>query len=105
MPKTDKSCLPILKIISLNDDKELYFEFKSVGLPITSEMVETKSSTIEKNVSVVKRGTFVNRLKDIESGLSEPMLRAGISHLYLRRMLRIGDSGMHNILQANNLGK
>lgn len=105
LPETNKSCLPILKIISVNNDKELYFEFKSVGLLITPKMVETKSSSIEKNVRVVKRGTFVNRLKDIESGLSDPLLRAGISHLYLRRMLRIGDSGMHNILEANNLGK
>lgn len=43
----------------------------------------------------------MNRLQDIKKFMSTELKEAGIAHLFLRRCLRIGDAGFHNILEVD----
>lgn len=98
----DKSNLKIEKLILLPEHGEIYMQFQNVGKNETAQdMIETKTSAIETDVKVFKRGSFVNRLQDIKKFMSPELKQAAISHLYLRRCLRIGDAGFHNILQVD----
>ncbi len=61
---------------------------------LETEKVTTK---LETNVEVIKRGTFVKRVSELEEPHGEIKI-ASLQHLYLRYLLDIGDSGTHNIL-------
>ena len=57
-------------------------------------------TTSIETMNVIKRCSFVSRISELTS-LSTDLQKACMSHLILRRMLRIGDSGLHNILLIN----
>lgn len=87
------------KVDEGNNIGEFYLHFKNVG------STHLQPSSIQHKVSefqtcdVIDRGAFVKRVSEIEDkDLSDEVLQASVSHLILRRFLRIGDSGLHNIL-------
>jgi hypothetical protein len=92
----------VIKIDNLN---EYYLKQKSMGNLSTSEddheIVTTK---IETNVKVLRRGSHVNRLIELEKDESnfqddpKEIYQACLQHFYLRYILNIGDSGTWNIL-------
>jgi hypothetical protein len=55
--------------------------------------------TEPEGARVIPRGGHVNRLIELQE-LEGDVLRAAISHLFLRRCLKIGDSGFHNVLKC-----
>ena len=80
-----------------------YFVMKNVGKfeNIKSQM---KTSSIEENVEIIDRNSFVNRVSeiDLDPNVSKDTLLATLQHLYFRYILNIGDSGPHNILVRND---
>jgi hypothetical protein len=92
-------------VIKINHTNEYYLKQKSLGKLSTSEddheIVTTK---VETNVKVLRRGSHVHRLIELEKDEAnfqdddKQILQACIQHFYLRYLLNIGDSGTWNIL-------
>lgn len=104
-----KSALPIKRVLVVKDkDKKkkesVYLEFDNVGSfdKIRSSMT---SSKLEKDVQVCDRGSFVNRISEMVNGCPKKIMKASLCHLFLRRALNVGDSGLHNILKINDITK
>ena len=87
----------------LNYGGEYYLVAKNIGKSINEEDIEIKSSTIEKDQKIIKRGAFINRIQDIDAHkLNKEQIKAILKHLYIRYILGIGDSGLHNILKRED---
>ncbi len=92
-------------IIKIVDTNEYYLKQKSLGILSTSEndyeLVRTK---VETDVKVLRRGSYVNRLIELEKDQTnfendnKQICQACVQHFYLRYLLNIGDSGTWNIL-------
>ena len=66
-------------------------------IPDQNTKIENKESKIEGNIQVYERGSFVKRITELPE-IKEEYMEAIVAHLYLRRALNIGDSGLHNML-------
>ncbi|CAF2382758.1 unnamed protein product [Rotaria sp. Silwood2] len=92
-------------IIKIDNTNEYYLKQKSLGkLPISESDHETVTTKIETNVKVLRRGSHINRLIELEKDESnfqdnkKYICQACLQHFYLRYILNIGDSGTWNIL-------
>ena len=92
-------------IIKVDNINEYYLKQNSVGKLSKSENdYETVTTKIETNVKILRRGSHVNRLIELENNESnfgnnkEQIFQACVQHFYLRYILNIGDSGTWNIL-------
>ncbi len=105
LPDHLRSIIDWDSVIKINHTNEYYLKQKSLGKLSTSEddheIVTTK---VETNVKVLRRGSHVHRLIELEKDESnfqdddKQILQACIQHFYLRYLLNIGDSGTWNIL-------
>ena len=88
-------------VIKISDVDEYYLKQKALGNLSTDEndreLVTTK---VEKNVQVLRRGSHIHRLVELENDQDNfpEIYRATIQHFYLRYLLNVGDSGTWNIL-------
>ena len=105
IPDQHRSILDWMSIIWIEDTDEYYLQHKSLGsLPQSEEEYEMVSTKVETNVKVLRRGSHVNRLIELEKDPSnfqahnDDICQACIQHCYLRYLLNIGDSGTWNIL-------
>ncbi|CAF4393902.1 unnamed protein product, partial [Adineta steineri] len=92
-------------IIKIDNTNEYYLKQKTLGKLSTTETdFETVTTKIETNVKVLRRGSHVNRLIELEKDKAnfqddyKQIFQACIQHFYLRFILHIGDSGTWNIL-------
>ncbi|CAF0844669.1 unnamed protein product [Adineta steineri] len=92
-------------IIRIDNTNEYYLKQKTLGKLSTTETdFETVTTKIETNVKVLRRGSHVNRLIELEKDKAnfqddyKQIFQACIQHFYLRFILNIGDSGTWNIL-------
>jgi hypothetical protein len=99
LPESLRTDLPILRE---EDDGSggVYLIYKNVGTEPTEKDSEISSTKIDKNVRVLRRGTFVQRVSECEksSRLTEEIARPALQHLYFRYLMGVGDSGTHNVL-------
>ena len=101
LPDNLRSVVDWHSVIKIENSEEYYLKQKSLGILSNEdgdrELVTTK---VEKDVQVLRRGSHIHRLIEIENNLenSEEIYRATIQHFYLRYLLNIGDSGTWNIL-------
>lgn len=100
-----KSIIDWHSVIKINNTNEYYLKQKSLGNLSKSENdLEIVSSKIEDNVKILRRGSHVNRLIELEKDASnfqndnKQLCQASLQHFYLRYILNIGDSGTWNIL-------
>ena len=85
--------------VILNYGGEYYLVAPNVGKPLNKDDIEIRSSTMEKDQKIIKRGAFINRILDVNANkLTKEQIKAILKHLYIRYILGIGDSGLHNIL-------
>ena len=68
-----------------------------------ASQVEEKESKIEGTVKLYERRSFVSRLNEIAL-LPNNIIDSTLTHLYIRRILNIGDSGLHNMLLVEQKG-
>ena len=99
LPECLRTDLPILRE-EIDKTGGVYLIYKNVGRRPSEEDSEIASTKIDKDVRVLRRGTFVDRVSDCEklSGPTEGVARASLQHLYFRYLMGVGDSGTHNIL-------
>lgn len=81
---------------------QFFIKSKNIGEPINFKDVEIVSTKIEENVPILKRCSYVFRASDIIDKLDTFQKKNCLYHLYLRYLLNIGDSGLHNILIGKN---
>ena len=105
VPDQHRSILDWRSIIWIEETDEYYLQHKSLGsLPQSEEDYEMVSTKVETNVKVLRRGSHVSRLIELEKdptnfqASNDDMCQACIQHFYLRYLLNIGDSGTWNIL-------
>ena len=103
LSKEMRSALPIKRLLKAKNGAEgdIYIEFDNVG-DHSKMKVSKKSSKIQPEHEVCERDSFVNRVSEIIGSCSMPIKKASICHLYLRRVLNVGDSGFHNILKIED---
>ena len=92
------SILNIDKILYL--DSDYYIVSKNIGNKnlLKSENIKIVSSKLESNIKIYPRG-IIKRISDLDEALLTTDIKLAIlQHLYLRYLLNIGDSGLHNIL-------
>lgn len=100
---------PSVRII----DEQRYVQWRDVGQDITDADVEMKDSALAQNVPVIKRNVHVWQLsqwlKHHHHQLDPELTRHAVSHMYLRYLLKIGDTGPWNMLveleQASSSGE
>jgi hypothetical protein len=105
VPDHLRSIMDWESVIKIDHTDEYYLKQKCIGKLSTSnddhEIVTTK---VEINVKVLRRGSHVNRLIELEKDESnfqdddKHIFQACVQHFYLRFILNIGDSGTWNIL-------
>jgi hypothetical protein len=89
--------------ISILENNEFYFiQTKNIGKKIKDQDIEWTNTKIETNVPILKRCSYINRASDYLYLMDTLQKRNCLFHLYLRYLLNIGDSGLHNILVADN---
>ncbi|CAF3838191.1 unnamed protein product, partial [Rotaria sordida] len=105
IPDHLRSIIDWHSVIKIDNINEYYLKQKSLGklstLESDHEVVTTK---IETNIKVLRRGSHINRLIELENDKSnfqndkKYLCQACLQHFYLRYILNIGDSGTWNIL-------
>lgn len=77
-----------------------YLVYENVGMPPKQTDAKRASTKIDRDVLVLGRGTFVQRVSDRERAgeLTTQQAEAALQHLYFRYLMNVGDSGTHNIL-------
>ncbi|CAF0994819.1 unnamed protein product [Rotaria sordida] len=105
IPDHLRSIIDWHSVIKIDDINEYYLKQKSLGklstLESDHEVVTTK---VETNIKVLRRGSHINRLIELENDKSnfqndkKYLCQACLQHFYLRYILNIGDSGTWNIL-------
>jgi len=95
--------IPIV-LLTCNDyfSGQYFIKSKNIGQKINDKDVEIVSTKIEENVPILKRCSYVFRASDIIHKLDTLQKKNCLYHLYLRYLLNIGDSGLHNILIGKN---
>ena len=90
---SEKSTIPF-EVLVLNSGL-VYLKFQNVGLKISIDQNENR---------VLSRSTFVHRLNDLKPPIDTDLREGALTHLFLRRCLFIGDSGLWNILKIEKDG-
>jgi predicted nucleic acid-binding OB-fold protein len=87
-------------IIKIENTNQYYLKQKSLGkLSDSEDDYELVTTKIETDVKVLRRGSHVHRLIELEKDQSDKQIsQASVQHFYLRYLLNIGDSGTWNIL-------
>jgi len=93
-------------VIKIDNNNEYYLKQKSLGKLSKSENAyELVTTKVETDVKVLRRGSHINRLIELEKDQSnfqndgkQQICQACLQHFYLRYILNIGDSGTWNIL-------
>lgn len=105
LPDNLRSIVDWHSIIKIDNTNDYYLKQKSLGtLTISENDYETVSTKIETDVKVLRRGSHINRLIELENdesyfqGDTKNIRLACLQHFYLRYILNIGDSGTWNIL-------
>jgi hypothetical protein len=90
--------LPIELTVCDDYPDQYFIKSKNIGQNISLKDIEIVSTKIESNVPVTKRCTYIYRASDKIDRLDTLQKKNCLYHLYLRFLLNIGDSGLHNIL-------
>jgi hypothetical protein len=105
IPEHLRSIIDWHSVIKIDNTDQYYLKQKSIGkLPTSEDDLEMVTTKVETNVKVLRRGSHVNRLIELEKDQSnfegdiKPIYQACVQHFYLRYLLNIGDSGTWNIL-------
>ena len=96
LPPEERSYIPIEQI--LRSEKSVYLQFDNIGESKGYETEYKTTTTEPEGAQIIKRGSHVHRVIDLDDPLDPKVAKAAISHLFLRRALKIGDSGFHNII-------
>ncbi|CAF0887041.1 unnamed protein product [Adineta ricciae] len=105
IPDQFRSIVDWYSIVKITNTNDYYLKQKALGQLSTEENDhEIMTTKIESNVKVLRRGSHINRLNELEKEKSnfqdenKQILQACLQHMYLRYLLNIGDSGTWNIL-------
>ncbi|UJR35062.1 hypothetical protein I4U23_027838 [Adineta vaga] len=105
IPDQYRSIVDWHSIIKITNTNDYYLKQKTLGqLSIDEDQYEIVTTKVESNVKVLRRGSHVNRLNELEKDESnfrnenKEILPACLQHMYLRYLVNIGDSGTWNIL-------
>lgn len=104
VPDRLRSDLPIKReeaiVASSLGPEHIYLVYDNVGCAPRVEGVVIRTTKIDPSVPVLPRGSFVDRVADLEARdeLCVDHIRASLQHLYFRYLMNVGDSGPHNIL-------
>eukprot|EP01022_Parablepharisma_sp_SALTPOND_P005006 TRINITY_DN121465_c1_g1_i1.p1 TRINITY_DN121465_c1_g1~~TRINITY_DN121465_c1_g1_i1.p1 ORF type:complete len:705 (+),score=93.99 TRINITY_DN121465_c1_g1_i1:136-2115(+) len=93
----------ILKVLKVASRDEYYLVWKNYG-DISKAIIETLSSKLEQNIKVIKRGSMVSRISELEKTgelTKEEKVRI-LQHLYVCFLLGCGDYGTHNMLKSKD---
>jgi hypothetical protein len=95
-----RSIVDWICIIKIKNTDQYYLKQKSLGkLSDSDDDYELVTTKVETDVKVLRRGSHVNRLIELEKDqIDKQICQATIQHFYLRYLLNIGDSGTWNIL-------
>ena len=99
-----RSILDWSGIIRIDTTSEYYLKQKSIGILTDAEDYEVVTTKIENDVKVLRRGSHIYRLIELEKDPSTflnknpDICQAAVQHFYLRYLLNVGDSGTWNIL-------
>lgn len=105
IPDEYRSIVDWHSIVKITNTNDYYLKQKALGeLSSGDKNHEIMTTKIESNVKVLRRGSHINRLNELEKDKSnfkdenKEILQGCLQHMYLRYLLNIGDSGTWNIL-------
>jgi hypothetical protein len=78
----------------------VFLEMVNVGRRPQLEDWSVETTMLERDVPIMRRGSHVSRVSEVEQTLSPPCLVRCLEHLMACYLLHVGDHGTHNMLRT-----